>query len=96
MGKAVTISKEDNALQEKMALDELLSCAGFKMFKEQFDSVVGYSDAQLINDKNKYVTSDALSKFNYDLGYAAGLKAVHNILKGFEDDLARSSASNKK
>ena len=91
----VQMTKQDEALQEKMALEELLTCAGFKRFEQEFSSIEGCNDNDLKGVQKRYVNTNDLSKLNFLLGYAAALSAVKNVLQGYKDDLAQPSGSVK-
>lgn len=92
----VQMTKEDNALQEKLKIDDFLTSPGFKLFMAEFDSQRNYAAAQLKIAKGGYIDPTKLCKYNYDLGYDAGLDAVSRILTNMRDELAGPSVSAKK
>lgn len=79
------MDKVDKQFQRKLALQELMECAGMREFKADISDDIAYVLANL--DVKGFITDDKLAKFNYDLGMKAGLEMVLNRLAGYEDEL---------
>lgn len=77
----------DEKMQNKMALESLVGSAGMRVFKADLNDLVLYADSEIVANKKGHITSEKLSKLNYDLGRKQGLEMVLNVLQGYEDEL---------
>ena len=79
------MDKKDSQFQRKLALQELMECAGMREFKADLSDDMAYVLANL--DVKGFITNDSFAKYNFDLGMKAGLEMVLNRLAGYEDEL---------
>lgn len=81
------MDKADSVMQEKMAMSELMGCAGMKVFKADLSDDMSYVINEIGKVTKKSIDQKDLSLLNYNLGLKAGLEMALNRLANYEDDL---------
>lgn len=70
----------------KRAIRSFLDNRGFKLFKEELDSLFDGIKAEIELRTSQSLKMDELEKLNFDLGYKSGLQRVLYVLEGFEEE----------